>query len=134
MVMDAFGELCFSLNEGFLGYILCHIFVGMLSILLHVDFNCILFQIYYGLCGNNYILCYKFPYNFLKCPLLIGFIFTCIFDNLFSCMWILIECLFQIYYGLCGMVIFFVASFHTLCVDLIYAMDVMYDYLFQLTC
>ena len=33
--------LAFSLNEGFLGYILCHIFVGMLPILLHLDFNCI---------------------------------------------------------------------------------------------
>ena len=31
----------FSLNEGFPGYILCHIFVGMLSIFLHVDFNSI---------------------------------------------------------------------------------------------
>ena len=35
MVMDAYG--------GWLGYILCHIFVGMLFILLHVDFNYILY-------------------------------------------------------------------------------------------
>ena len=41
MVMDAFGGWVFSLNKGFSGYILCHIFVGMLSILLHVDFKCI---------------------------------------------------------------------------------------------
>ena len=40
-VMDSFGGWVFSLKEGFPGYILCHIFVGMLSILLHVDFNCI---------------------------------------------------------------------------------------------
>ena len=36
-----FWRLGFSLNEGFPRYILCHNFVGMLSILLHVDFNCI---------------------------------------------------------------------------------------------
>ena len=36
-----FWRLGFSLNEGFPGYILCHFFVGMLSILLHVDFNSI---------------------------------------------------------------------------------------------
>ena len=35
-----FWRLGFSLNEDFPRYILCHIFVGMLSILLHVDFNC----------------------------------------------------------------------------------------------
>ena len=39
------------------GYILCHNFVGMLSILLHVDFNCRFILIYDGLCGNCYILC-----------------------------------------------------------------------------
>ena len=39
MMMDAFGGWVFSLNEGFPGYILCHNFVGMLSILLHVSFN-----------------------------------------------------------------------------------------------
>ena len=38
-MMDSFGGWIFILNEGFLGYILCHIFVGMLSILFHVDFN-----------------------------------------------------------------------------------------------
>ena len=38
-MMDAFGGWVFSLNEGFTRYILCHNFVGMLSILLHVDFN-----------------------------------------------------------------------------------------------
>lgn len=31
-------------NECSLGYILCHIFVGMLSILLHVDSKCYLFR------------------------------------------------------------------------------------------
>ena len=39
--MDAFGGWVLYLNESFLGYILCHIFVGILSILLHVDFKCI---------------------------------------------------------------------------------------------
>ena len=39
MVMDAFGGSAFSLNEGFPGYILCYSFVGIFSILLHVDFN-----------------------------------------------------------------------------------------------
>lgn len=42
MVIDAFGGWVFTLNEGFLGYILSHIFMGMLSILLHVDFKCLL--------------------------------------------------------------------------------------------
>ena len=32
---------------------------------------------------------------------------------LFSCMWLSIECLFQIYYGLCGNSYFFVTSFLT---------------------
>ena len=36
-----FWRLDFFLNEGFLGSMLCHIFVCMLSILLDVDFNCI---------------------------------------------------------------------------------------------
>ena len=34
-------EAGFSLNESFLAYILCQIFVGMVFIFLHVDFNCI---------------------------------------------------------------------------------------------
>ena len=38
-VMDAFGSWVFPSMRVFLGYILCHNFVGMLSILLHVDFN-----------------------------------------------------------------------------------------------
>ena len=41
MVMDAFGGWVFTLNEGFLGYVLRYIFVGMLPIILHVDFNCL---------------------------------------------------------------------------------------------
>ena len=54
-------EVGFFLNKGFPGYILCHNFVGMLSILLHVDFiiEC-LFQMYYGLCENGYIPCCQF--------------------------------------------------------------------------
>ena len=40
MVMDVFGCWIFSSMRVFQG-IFCHIFVGMLSILLDVDFNCI---------------------------------------------------------------------------------------------
>ena len=49
-------------------YLVSQFFVGMLSILFHVDFNCIfIFQIYHGLCGNGYILCSKFSYKWYHC-------------------------------------------------------------------
>ena len=57
-----FWRLSFSLNEGFLGYILCHIlWVCFLFYCMRISIA-YLFQIYYGLCGNCYILCCNFPY------------------------------------------------------------------------
>ena len=63
--MDAFGGWVFTLNEGFPGYILCHIFVGILSILLHVNFKLnVYFRSIMGYVEIVIFLVVKFPYNF----------------------------------------------------------------------
>ena len=52
-----FWRLGFSLNEGFPGYILCHNFCGYVVYSLACGFIIeYLFQIYYGLCKNSYIV------------------------------------------------------------------------------
>ena len=43
MVIDAFGSWVFPSMRVFPWYILCHIFVGVFYILLHVDFNYVFF-------------------------------------------------------------------------------------------
>ena len=62
-----FWRLGFSLNEGFPGYILCHNFVGMLSILLHVDLQLnIYFRSIMGYMETVILFVAKFPYKWYQ--------------------------------------------------------------------
>ena len=64
--MDAFGGWVFPSMRVSPGYILCHNFVGMLSILLHVDFNCIFIAIIMGYVETVIFRIVKFPYNWYQ--------------------------------------------------------------------
>ena len=61
-------EAGFFPQRGFPRVYLVPHFVGMLSIFFHVDFN---YMIYYELCENGYILCYKFLTSGIRAMILL---------------------------------------------------------------